>query len=356
LIQRLRRQRVSLSAKHACRIANFETKKITWVTFPATVILFCLAAYFIAHGTKGDRFLVNQATVIDVDVETGELRGTGWANVFSPETRRVDVRFAAKGLDNAAIDDQELVTAWLGLPGEALGGMDPVAPPPAVWAEPYDFKESQSWLAGVPIQVWSSKSLTARWNGRVGSTFECDLLQKGPNPAGYLTSRLDVPLTECLLVYHDWVYELGTLTPGQRFRVGPTVPRRELTSFLTGRKLVFDEEEKQARQQTTRYSIESTDPEYILRAMTFFKAAGGRPYTDLANSYQGFVDMSDLLQPNRAVLVGKVAGPDADAQATDRAQPGGAQITLTSNGREVPVRQEHTTLLRFVLPVTPDER
>ena len=325
--------------------------ELTWITFPATVVLFCGLAYVVAHYTKGDRYLVNQATLIDVDVETGELRGTAWANVFSPETRRLNVRFTLTGQEGQSDSESGQVTAWLGLPGKALGGMDPVAPPPEVWPEPYDFRDDRVWMADMPMQVWSSKSLTTRWSGKTGTAFECDLKEKRPNPSGRITNRLDITLTDCLLVYGNWVYELGTLEPGQEFRVGATVPRRELASFLTGRKLVFDEEEERALQRTTRYSIENTTPEYILRAMTFFQAAGGRPYTHLANSYQGFVDMSGLLQPNRAVLVGRAADSDTD----DGNQPWGAQISLTSGGEPIIVHQQHTTLFRFVLPVQADE-
>ncbi len=325
--------------------------ELTWVTFPATVILFCVLAYVVAHATKGDRFLVNQATLIDVDVETGELRGTAWANLFSPETRRLDVRFSTSKQENESDSRGGQVTAWLGLPGEGLGGMDPTTPPPVVWPDPYDFRDDGSWLADMPLQVWSSKSLTTRWSGKMDTAFECDLLEKGPIPKGWITNRLDITLTDCLLVYGDWVYVLGTLEPGQRFPVDALVERRELASFLTGRKLVFDEEEERALQRTTRYSIESTDPEYILRAMTFFQAAGGRPYTHLANSYQGFIDMSGLLQPNRAVLVGKAANSGTD----DRDLPWAARISLTSDGDPVTVHEKHMTLFRFVLPVDADE-
>ena len=48
--------------------------ELTWVTFPATVILFCVGAYWLAHQTKGNDVCVNQATVIDVDVATGTRR------------------------------------------------------------------------------------------------------------------------------------------------------------------------------------------------------------------------------------------------------------------------------------------
>ena len=320
--------------------------ELTWITFPILVILFCVLACVVARWTKGDKFLANQATLIDVDVSTGEMRGTAWANIFSPKTLRVDTCFE---VEDAGLTASKPLTAWLGLPGKALGGMDPKAAPPTVWVEPYDFRGDNALLARMPLQVWSSKSLTARWDGRIESTFECDLEEKGPIPSGFLTSRFDRPLKDCLLVYGNWVYELGTLTPGQRFRIGAAVPRRELASFLTGRKIVFDEE-KRAEQRATRYSIESTDPEYVLRAMTFFHAAGGRPYTHLANSYQGFVDMSGLLQPNRAVLVAKVAEDGSD----DPALPFSAKMSLTSDGEAVPVREKHTILLRFVLPVKAD--
>ena len=329
--------------------------ELTWVTFPVIVVLFCVLAYVVARYTKGDQFLVNQASLIDVDVETGELRGTAWANIFSPETCRTDLRFTVRDQGVAPDADSRPVTAWLGLSGEGLGGMDPVTPPPVVWSEPYDFQDDNTLLSQLPLQVWSSKSLTARWGGKMESTFECDLEEKGPIPSGHITSRLDVPLADCLLVYGNWVYELGTLAPGQRFRIGAAVPRRELASFLTGRKLVFDKEEERATQRATRYSIESTDAEYILRAMTFFEAAGGRPYTHLANSYQGFIDMSGLLQPNRAVLVGKVAGSDTGAP-DDRTLPCDVQISLSSDGESVPIREKHTALVRFVLPVKANER
>ena len=108
-------------------------------------------------------------------------------------------------------------------------------------------------------------------------------------------------------------------------------------------------------QQATRYSIESTDVDYILRAMTFFAAAGGRPYTHLANTYQGFIDMSGLLQRDRAVLVARLAGSDGGA-GDNPALPCDVQISLARQGEVVPLRGKHTTLLRFVLPVKADER
>ncbi len=97
------------------------------------------------------------------------------------------------------------------------------------------------------------------------------------------------------------MYELGTLQPGESARLGPMAKRSDLKTLLTGRRAVRDEGENY-RQQTTPYDQSSTDIPYILRMMMFYKAAGGRSYTGLWNDYQGFVDLSDLLKADRAIL------------------------------------------------------
>jgi len=321
--------------------------ELTWVTFPATVVLFCAGACYLAVAAKGNATLVNQASVIDVDTLSGNLRGATWANVFSPRMQRCDVGFAPRGLPASATLDGELVAGWLGMPGRALGGMNPATPPLPVWPEPYDLQPAAG-ISQLPIQTWSSKSLTARWFGRAGATLEGKLEEQGPIPAGSVTNRLDFTLEDCLLAYGNWVYELGDLEPGRSIRIGPTLPRRELTSFLTGRKLIFDEKD-QDRHRATPYDRESVDVSYILRAMMFFNAAGGRTYTRLDHCYQGFADLSDLLQPDRAVLVARPAAADAQTVCA-----GAAEVRITAGGAPLAHRVKHTTVYRFVLPVLPE--
>ena len=129
--------------------------------------------------------------------------------------------------------------------------------------------------------------------------------------------------------------------PGESIEVGPLLRLREFKSLLTDRLLVFDEEKEDYHTEATPYDRGSTDAAYILRAMMFFEAAGGKSYTGLSNRYQGFVDLTDALKTDRAVLIGR---------ARTGSPPHGA--TLWCNGAPMPESQvRRTTYYRFVLPV-----
>lgn len=325
--------------------------QLTWITFPLIVMAFSVAAYVLAHRFKGALVRVNQVDLVDVDcageegARSGRMRGTAWANVFSPRMGRYDLAFQPRLPAGRSGAENTALTAWLGLPGNALGGMNPTAAEPDIWREPYDFATERDALRGVPIQVWSTKSLTARWTARIDAGVEARLTEEDSLPEGTITNSLAFPLSECLLAYGTRVYELGTIEPGRSITVGPRLNKpRELKSLLTGRQILFNPEKEDYRPQATPYDRASLDVEYILRTMTFFEEAGGRRYTGLSNRYQRFVDLSHLLKTGRAVLVGR-----AEADESNAPRHG---ATLLCNGRPIPQGQlRHTTIYRFVFPV-----
>jgi hypothetical protein len=317
---------------------------LTWVTFPLIVVAFSVTAYVLAHRFKGDRILLNQVDLVDVDAESGRVRGTAWVNVFSPRTRRYDLAFQPYLFDGRAAGDAATLTGWLGLPGDALGGMNPRTAEPAVWRTCYDFRPGLEDLQDVPIRVWSTKSLTGRWTARTQVPLSGELVEEEGLLSGRITNALRFRLSDCLLAYGIHAYELGTVEAGETIRVGSKVKRRELKSLLTGRQIVFNEEKDDWRPQSTPYDQASVDVAYILRAMMFYGAAGGRSYTGLLNRYQGFVDFSHLLSTDRAVLVGRAEPVPGDDQHH------GAK--LLCDGRPVPREQvRHTAVYRFVFPV-----
>ena len=328
----------------------------TWISFPAIVVAFCVGSYVLARWSKGDEVRLNQVDLVDVDTESGQLRGTTWATVFSPAMERYDLSVKPKLLDGTSLDGAEVVVSWLGLPGTGLGGMNPSTAPPAGWREPYDFSPRLDELQRVPVPIWATKSFTARWRATSSDYPTAALVRNGQVPNGTITNTLDFPLNRCLLAYGNWAYELGSLAPGESVRVGPTKMRRELNSLLTGRKLVFEQSGTLGdvvRETAVAYDRGSGDEAYILRAMMFFGAAGGHFYTGLSNSHQGFVDMSRLLQTDRAVLVAWVGGDDDDDQAGGCA---GAELSLSRRGEPLEVRpQRHLRVLRFVFPVAEKE-
>jgi len=350
----------------------------TWVSFPLVVVLVTAGALALARALKGDRVQVHQVDLVDVDVGSGRVRGTTWANVFSPTTEPYDISLSppwprrAAGAAAGAIDPArkyvgpssltkqssqagkpDVLVSWLGLPGEALGGMNPRASNPTVWKGGYRFSPGLETLSGVPIPIWSTKSFTARWTSPAGTFLvpEAKLVEEDRVPTGALTNPFDFPLHDCLLAYGNWVYQLGdsgTVQPHQTIAVGSMLMRRELRTFLTGRKSVLDEDAARMKdtfhEELTPYDQGSVDVAYVLRAMMFHRAAGGRAYTGLWNRYQGFVDFSGLLQANRAVLV---AGVPDDVSA------GRHGADLLRDGRPMAGPGDpHKVFYRFVFPVS----
>ncbi len=96
-------------------------------------------------------------------------------------------------------------------------------------------------------------------------------------------------------------------------------------------------------QEPTPYELESTDVGYILEKMMFYQAAGGRRYTRLWNSYQQFVDLSNLLKAGRAILVTETPLPAAEGHEGAELLRGGKPLAGPHD--------QHRTIYRFVFPV-----
>ena len=314
----------------------------TWLTFPLIVVLVSAGAYFLAYYLKGDQLRVNQVDLVDVDAASGRLCGTTWMNVFSPRMESFNFSVAPRLPDGEPSPDARVWMAWLGLPGGGLGGMNPHAGGSMFGSNQFAYSPELDALFGVPIQVWSTKSLTARWDALNTACPKAELTETDQMLAGTITNTLDFPLEQCILASGRSVYELGTLRPGESARLDAMAKRSELKTLLTGRKVVRSDPKEDYRQEATPYDQSSADIPYILRAMMFYEAAGGRRYTGMANAYQGFVDLSTLLKADRAILVAQGPAAGQDRQ--------GAQ--LLRNGQPLVNSQDrHVTIYRFVFPV-----
>ena len=136
----------------------------------------------------------------------------------------------------------------------------------------------------------------------------------------------------------------GTLQPGESTVIDALTRRSELKTVLTGQRLV--KQNDTYRQVSTPYDQSSVDLPYVLQAMMFFEAAGGRGYTGLGNGYQGFVDLTPLLTARRAVLVAQ--------GSTAPGQPGQGARLLCNDRHDQPidaVEDQHVTVYRFVFRV-----
>ncbi len=341
----------------------------TWLTFSLIALLFCGIAWGIAIWSKGRDLRLNQLAIVDVDVQQQVVRGNVWAHVYTPHASLLDLELDVdpgtdpRGLDapsvvrtsqDAADNDSrnrlptgqgrggasrgELL-AWLGLPGNALGGMDTVARTDLL-PKTYELLgteraglDMQLTVSQMPLNQASSKSLVGRWWG-AGNFASPGTLQANDIGmlSGQLTNPLPINLTDCTLLSDRWAYSLRNVAAGQQVSLDATLAPRNVETLLQRRRM------EDLKDVTTPWDQSDTRVPRIVQMLMFHEAAGGRGYTGLTHRYQGQIDLSDHLNTERAVLVGRASEP-------------AVRLNVDSGPVEDNGSNKHWTYYRIVFPV-----
>ncbi len=142
----------------------FKRPEMTWISFPIAVVAVSAAAYGFAHWQKGDQLRVNQVEIVDLDVRSGLTRGTVWTHFFTPEVAKFDLSLETALLNEKPVADSTELVAWLGQPGYGLGGMQNSSGQTGMFDRGYAFNTALDKMLGLPVQLWSTKTITARWS------------------------------------------------------------------------------------------------------------------------------------------------------------------------------------------------
>jgi hypothetical protein len=312
--------------------------ELTWVTFPLIVLTVSLLAYYAAYAVKGTELRINKVDAIDLDQQTGQLRGTTWVTLFSPQNRDYDLSLEpqslteAKGRGNAA----DVMLTWFGVPEAGFNGMNssgrlglsgsaysygPTSPQQAP-----DKPES---LKQVRVPIWSTKSFIGRWSGQSGPVLESNLEMVGTDRlAGTVTNLLKKPLHNVNIFFGKQVYYgLGTLGPGETVRV-ELKETRTVVGFL---------EDQNRSLPNEPWNMQKAQlPRADLVRTLMFHDGGGARATVLSSHPLHYLDLTGQLALNRPMLVAMIEGPGAALSLGDEPQK---------------PKLEQTTVLRVILPL-----
>lgn len=322
----------------------FKRPEVTWISFPLMVAAVSLGAYFFANWQKGDELRVNQVEFVDVDSGTGLTRGTVWTHFFTPQVGEFDLSIDPSFLGEQVVESQQLV-AWLGQPGYGLGGMQGGGQS-NLFERGYSFAPHLEKMFDVPVQLWSTKTITARWSMSKKSPVESKLARTDDQLLeGQVINNGNVPIEDCVLLYGQWAWNAGTLNANSALNVAdiaqPRTVRTLLTSATAGDTTITDV----ADDGTVPYRLANTDITRLAKAIMFFRAINGERYTGSVSRYQAFLDMSHLLdQPDLAILVGRSKAPASQWLDGDK------QLGGNDNGSD---QKLAWTYYRFVVPVGP---
>jgi len=313
--------------------------EMTWITFPLIVLTVSVVAYLAAYAVKGTDLRVNKVDAIDIDQQTGLMRGSTWFSVFSPQNRDYDVVAIPQQVESETVSapqpGTETILSWFGAPESGFGGMNnssrlglsgsPYSYAPRDENQAPDRPES---LKQVRVPIWSVKHFIGRWTGTGAQVLDTQLEPVGTDRlAGTITNRLDRPLSDAILAFGKQVYVLGSMAPGETVQV-ELMNDRTLAGYLGDRARNFPVEAWNLQQATFSRSD-------LIRVLMFREAAGGRA-TSLPSNPLHYLDLSGQLALDRPMFVADIDRPAA---------------TLKLGGASKPPQVEQTTLLRVILPL-----
>ena len=319
----------------------FKKMEMTWITFTLMTLGFCGLAYAIANMTRPSEAQVNQIEIVDIDAESGVVRGNVWTNIFSPVSRECDVKTKEQNL--LGIDTSEASVCWHGVPGDGIGGMQSNTTTNFL-VEPYDCEIQQgrgdaekqnmhSKLVGMPFQVSSTKTLFTQWSAEhdIDVRSRLRLIPQIGRLQGQLTNPLDVELRNCRVLFENWAYVMDQpLGAGESIDIEADFRERTASSYLTRR--IRDKE----KGLNAPWNPSESRIDRIADIMMFFNSAGGQVYTGLTHGYQGYLDMSNTLHLEKAILVGEIYDVCTE---------------LDVSGTEELDYDQKVTFVRIVLPV-----
>ncbi|MDO4585969.1 MAG: hypothetical protein Q4C95_01585 [Planctomycetia bacterium] len=300
---------------------------LTWLTFPCYIILFCAIVIGIGKTMQPKDVRVNQVDLIDIDFDSGTVRGTVWNNIYSPSDKKYSLLLKNYPIfydkENQTTFDSEtkneIYLSWFGLQGSGLGGMSPKTISPKIWNNPYLMDYSSATLDMIPIPVRSSKSLFGRYFSEYEKTFQSTLRSKDSIPVGTIVNPFDVPIENAVLFYDRWAVNLETLQPGES-TINSKTQRLEYNRVLNGALTPFDDSAKTLTQQgLARYNTQSLNIPYILKTMSFYQLSGGFDSVGLDNSLQHYLDGSELIRSGRAILLGTIRDASPSIQMNEPA-------------------------------------
>ncbi len=320
--------------------------ELTWITFPAIVIAVSALAYAAAYYFKGTDLRINKVDVVDIDQTRGQLRGTTWLTLFSPQNRDYGLSLVPLSPDSEPPADPvapasarvgpnvETLVSWFGADGNNLAGGGMMAD------SGYDYGPNgeAEQLTGVRVIIWGTKSFTGTWSAPLASPFlESDLAPSGPDRiSGTITNNSRRPLKHAALLFGRFAYVLGdgNLAPGQTATIN-TLEAKPLPTYLQGiypNATIGNDSQVDPNDEQALASRAS-----LIGQMLFRDSLTGRVGLN-SNIGLRTLDLTNQLDLGRPMLMAEVDGP-------------ATLIKLQGAGSTPRMRQ--TTLVRVILPLKP---
>ncbi len=309
---------------------------LTWMTLPVWLVfgIVFTSAYGRSHSSAGDE--ARRVTLIDVAGDTGIVRVHDWLALYSAQPQRQDIR---ESVDASWIGDSDMSLSWSGLPESGFRGMFRQAG--LSFGEPsYEYDRQTQGLSGFPRLPNASRVLEGQAMLTAPQLVDSSLRDDGLGQlSGTFTHHLPEPITEWFVAYRNTVYyptDGMPIPPDVEFST-TNFPHPVIKYFLTRSVARRNESNDRANAGLTLTGYDASsdaDIGEILRMISFHEAADGKNHTGLDNRFLAPLELTPLLDLNRAVVYGRI---DQNV------------VSMQIDG--APVEADSITYVRLVIPV-----
>lgn len=314
-------------------------RMVAWITFPAIILLFAAIAVAVGRWSKGSAVTqLNRIELVDFDTLNGQVRGTFWSAVYSPEARLFDLVVKPQLSGGKLPESTETLFSWWGMPGVGIGGMQTTGSDLGLVRSGYRYSPARDGLEQVPVLMSATKSLIARWNAPVEGKLDADLADAEGLIAGKISNRTGVVLKNARLLYGAWAYRLGNVKVDETIEIGDQLSPRSTKTVVT-RDALGDSGTTPGAVESPVFSADQASSRDIVKLMMFYSAAGGLGFAHMPSQYQGYCDLSRQLDLGRAIFVG-----EAVTGGTTLVDDAGQTIGDDKAGESI-------VIYRFLLPV-----
>jgi hypothetical protein len=286
----------------------FKRLELTWITFPAVVLIISVAAYFTAYALKGDDLRVSKVDLVEIDLHTPQVYGSTWFALFSPRIQNYTI-----GVEPVAGDGRG-GPGWVDPPtgGDGVHStMVSVMDTPdkttrqgsqGLFRRPYEYAPDAAGLERVPIPVWASRAFSASWRApfnpdRPPIAAELTRRETADLPKGTIKNNLPVELQGVTVFWRGKWYDFGNLTPETGRNIEKVVNPQLLNSWFADPVLKPSGAVLPADRGLRSQQLLNESPYQYLKLMMFYnEAKSGNVY----NAYLRPFDQSWRLQQVQA--------------------------------------------------------
>ena len=187
---------------------------LTWITFPAYVVLFSLLIYFIGYKLRAGETEWNELHIVDIlprGNARAELRGRTYASIYSSSNAKYPLGFTPPSEEAATRTHATFRGELMDLQGTSREG-----------SRASIEHSGNTFNAEVFVPVWTSLLYASDWLQPAPMPLDVEMIRNTGNWTITIENRLDRPLSETRIVLEGRIYELGILPAKEKkkFSIG----------------------------------------------------------------------------------------------------------------------------------------